>query len=67
MICMCGGDVVGSLDPIDTEFKGHAITLYDIPHSVCLECGETWFTSDELDACHDAEVAALQSLQAQGN
>lgn len=48
MRCMeRGEEAIRSFDPLDMQFEGHALTLHDIPHSVCSACGEICFSSDE--------------------
>lgn len=66
-ICICGEEMEKSFEPIDVEFKGYGITLHDIPHSVCPKCGETCFSSDELDVYYDAVVAAYREKEGPSN
>ncbi len=41
MFCLeCGCDMVESIDLITEEYRGERLTVYDIEHCVCPQCGE---------------------------
>ena len=49
MMCSkCGIDLVETSEPIDTVFRKEALTVNEIPHYVCPECGEIEIPADEL-------------------
>lgn len=68
MRCMeCGEEAIRSFDPLDVQFEGHALTLHDIPHSVCPACGEICFSSDDIDVYYEAIVAAYREKEMPSN
>lgn len=63
MKCMeCGGEMIRSLDPIRTVFKGDDLTIEGVEHWKCEQCGELEYESVDLDALDDAENEAYRKL-----
>lgn len=63
MKCLeCGGEMIRSLDPIQTVFKGDELQIESVEHWKCEQCGELEYESADLDVLDGAENEAYRKL-----
>ncbi|WP_165253637.1 type II toxin-antitoxin system MqsA family antitoxin [Adlercreutzia sp. ZJ304] len=63
MKCMeCGKEMLRSLDPIQSVFKGETMEVKGVEHWKCASCGEVEFESKDLDALDKAENQIYREL-----
>ena len=56
----CGGRVGELCGPVEWEVRGRRVTVPGVPHGICSQCGEAYFTASASSEAHRRAVDLIK-------